>query len=161
MITTRRVARVSGPPAPPTDPRSPGAVRRSRVARRLAAQDGMLSLEAAALFSILALLVVALLEMTGVVRDILVVHEAARVGARAAATTTGTAPVRSAVLDAAEELEGVRVQVDPVARGDGDIVTVVVTAQRKFGDFTYTVRARSVARVEPAVGTMVRGVLPP
>lgn len=120
----------------------------------------MLSLEAVAMLPVLALLMLALFETAGVMRDVLLVHEAARAGARTAATTTGTPPVADAARRAAEELD-LRVSVDPVARGDGDLVTVVVTTQRRVGPVTHTVSARAVARVEPAVGTTVRGSVPP
>ncbi|MFP4634668.1 MAG: hypothetical protein ACLFRD_02300, partial [Nitriliruptoraceae bacterium] len=87
------------------------------------AQAGMLSLEAVLLLPVIALLVVGLLGAAVVVRDVLLVHEGARAGARTAATTSGTSEVVAAVTAAVPELD-VAVEVDPVRRGDGDLVTV-------------------------------------
>ena len=101
---------------------------------------------------VMALLVVGLLEVAGLVRDVLLAHEAARAGARVAATTTGSAPVATAAREAAPELDLVA-SVVPHVRRDGDLATVTVTTSRKIGPVTHRVRARAVARVEPAVGT--------
>jgi Flp pilus assembly protein TadG len=120
----------------------------------------MLSLEAVMMLPILALLIMALMETAVVIRDVLVVHEAARAGARAAATTTGTDPVFAAARRAAPELT-IEVSVDPVVRGDGDIAVVTVTARRLIGPMPHTIEARGVARVEPAVGTTARHGVPP
>jgi Flp pilus assembly protein TadG len=128
------------------------------AADRRSSASGAVSLEAVLVLPLLALLVSGLLEVAGVVRDVLVVHEAARVGARAAATSTGTAGVVRAARDAAPELT-VRVEVDPASRRDGDLVRVSVSATRRLGPVTHQVRAVSVARVEPAVGTL--GTAPP
>ena len=101
---------------------------------------------------ILALLVVGLLEVAGLVRDVLLAHEAARVGARVAATTTGSDPVVTAAQEAAPELD-LDASVSPVVRGDGDLVTVTVSAARAIGPVTHRIHAQAVSRVEPAVGT--------
>lgn len=120
----------------------------------------MLSLEAVMMLPILALLVMVLMETAVVIRDVLVVHEAARAGARAAATTTGADPVIAAARGAAPEL-AIEVVVSPVARGDGDIAQVIVTARRHIGPMPHRIEARAVARVEPAVGTTARHRPPP
>jgi Flp pilus assembly protein TadG len=135
------VPRAAGPPAP-----GPAA-----GPRRTAREDGVLSLEAVMILPVLALLVVGLLEVAGLVRDVLLVHEAARMGVRVAATTTGSEPVRRAARDAAPELD-LQVSVDPLARRDGDLVTVRVTTARRIGPVQHRVQARALARVEPVVG---------
>lgn len=112
----------------------------------------MLSLEAVWMLPVLALLILGLLETAGVLRDVLLTHEAARAGARTAATTTSAPPVVSAAREAAPELD-IRVEVSPAVRRDGDLARVVVTSRRAIGPVTHTLRAEAVARVEPAVGT--------
>jgi hypothetical protein len=116
------------------------------------AETGALSLEAVLVLPVLALLVIGLLGVVGVVRDVLVLHEAARVGARAAATTSGAAPVVRAVEQAVPELPDVRVTVTPTTRRDGDLVRVLVEVDRRLGPVTHRLRATTVARVEPVVG---------
>jgi hypothetical protein len=113
----------------------------------------MLSLEAVMLLPVLALLMLSLFQVAAVLRDVLVLHEAARSGARVAATTSGVAPVVHAARAAAPELE-IAVEVTPPTRRAGDQVIVVVHAQRPLGPLNHRFRARAVARVEPAVGTM-------
>jgi hypothetical protein len=120
----------------------------------------MLSLEAVMMLPILALLIMGLIETAVVLRDVLITHEAARAGARAAATTSGSAPVTAAARAAAPELT-IEVEVTPGVRRDGDMATVVVTTRRRIGPVTHAVQARAVARVEPAVGTMARSTAPP
>ena len=116
----------------------------------------MLSLEAVLLLPAIALLVVGVLGVAVVIRDVLLVHEGARVGVRTAATTSGTAPVAAAVRAAVPELD-VAVEVTPDVRRDGDLVTVEVTTDRRLGPVSHPISARAVARVEPAVGTLVGG----
>lgn len=120
----------------------------------------MLSLEAVMVLPVLALLIMGLVETAAVLRDLLVTHEAARAGARAAATTSGAGPVAAAAREAAPELT-IEVAVTPVVRRDGDVATVVVTTRRRVGPVVHTLEARAVARVEPAVGTMARSSAPP
>jgi Flp pilus assembly protein TadG len=105
---------------------------------------------------VLALLVIGVLEVAAVTRDVLVVHEAARAGVRAAATSTGTVTVVRAAREASPEID-VEVVVDPATRRDGDVVRVTASAHRQVFGVPTTVRATSVARVEPAVGTMPAG----
>ena len=150
MSAPSRAARTTS--GPHTRDRDHGAPSTGRAA----GAAGMLSLEAVLLLPVIALLVVGVLGVAVVIRDVLLVHEGARVGARAAATTSGTAPVAAAVREAVPELD-VRVEVTPDVRGDGDLVTVVVATDRRLGPVTHPIRARAVARVEPAVGTLVGG----
>lgn len=117
----------------------------------------MLSLEAVLVLPVLALLIVGVLHVAVVVRDVLVIHEAARAGARVAATTTGYAPVAAAARQAAPELPGLRVSVTPTHRRDGDLVRVEVTTIRPVGPVRHELRARAVARVEPTVGATTGG----
>lgn len=122
--------------------------------RRHRDESGMLSLEAVMVLPVLALLLLVLLEVAGLVRDVLVLHEAARAGVRVAATTTGAAAPTEAARAAAPELSDVRVRVSPHGRRDGDLVRVEVSVTRRVGPVSHTLRARSVARVEPAVGRL-------
>lgn len=109
----------------------------------------MLSLEAVLVLPVLALLMVGLLQVAVLVRDVLILHEAARAGARAAATTTGArVPTRAAVA-AAPELEGLTVRVTPASRREGDLVRVEVRAWRAIGGVRHALRASAVALVEP------------
>lgn len=130
----------------PTPATSPG----SRASREPPREAGVLSLEAVWVLPALALLVVGLVLTMGLVRDVLVLHEAARAGARTAATTSGALPVLTAARQAAPELE-LTVQVTPVARRDGDLVTVWVHTTRMVGPVRHDLSARAVARVEPLV----------
>lgn len=109
---------------------------------------------------VLVLLMMGLVETATVIRDVLVAHEAARAGARAAATTSGAEPVIAAARRSAPEL-ALDVEVSPVVRGDGDIAMVTVTTRRRIGPVTHIIRAEAVARVEPAVGTTARLPAPP
>jgi hypothetical protein len=119
---------------------------------RRAGDEGFLSLEAVLVLPLVAMLVVGLIQVAAVGRDVLVLHEAARAGVRAAATSTGaTAPDRAARA-AAPELPQLRVEVDPVRREAGMLVTVQVSAERRLGPVVRTLRASAVAQVEPIVG---------
>jgi len=112
---------------------------------------GMLSLEVVLLLPVVALLVLGLLQVAALGRDVLLLHEAARVGARVAATTTGSAAPERAARAAAPELLGLVVQVVPAVRADGDLVVVTVQTERRLGPVTRTLRAQALARVEPVV----------
>ncbi len=142
-----RCAREARPRAGPPAPHRRGEV-------------GSLSIEAVLILPVLALMTVGLLQVAAVVSDVLLVHEAARAGARTAATTSGAGPVVQAANSAAPELDGMSVQVTPVVRRDGDIARVQVTVTRSIGPVSHTLRATSVARVEPAVGTTRQGAVP-
>ena len=112
----------------------------------------MLSLEAVLVLPVVALVVLGLLQVAALGRDLLVLHEAARVGARVAATTSGASAPERAARAAAPELRGLVVTVTPAVRSDGDLVMVEVSAEHRLGPVTRTMRARSLARVEPVVG---------
>jgi Flp pilus assembly protein TadG len=115
-------------------------------------EDGMLSLEAVLVLPVVALLIVGMIQVAALGRDLLVLHEAARVGARVAATTSGTTAPERAARAAAPELGGLVVEVAPTVRSDGDLVVVVVSAEHRLGPVTRTLEARAIARVEPVVG---------
>jgi hypothetical protein len=139
--TPHRARPHGGGPGPPTT-------------REHAEQGGSLTLELVLLLPVLALLVTGLLGSVSIVRDVLILHEAARVGARAAATSTGTDAVVRAAREAAPELPDLRVTVSPTSRRDGDLARVRVEVDRRLGPVTHRLRAASVAWVEPAVGTV-------
>jgi Flp pilus assembly protein TadG len=115
-------------------------------------ERGILSLEAVLILPIIALLVLGLFQVAAIGRDLLVLHEAARAGVRAAATSSGTDAARRAAERSAPELSGLRVTVTPTARRAGDVVQVEVRAVRRIGPVEHEVRARAVAQVEPVVG---------
>ena len=115
-------------------------------------EDGMLSLEAVLVLPVVAVLIVGMVQVAALGRDLLVLHEAARVGARVAATTTGTSAPERAARAAAPELRGLVVEVAPAVRSDGDLVVVVVRAEHRLGPVVRTLEARGIARVEPVVG---------
>jgi len=114
-------------------------------------EAGMLSLEVVMMLPIIALLVLGLLQVAAFGRDLLMLHEAARVGARVAATTSGTSAPERAARAAAPELAGLIVEVIPAVRADGDLVVVTVRAERSMGPVTRTLTAEALARVEPTV----------
>jgi Flp pilus assembly protein TadG len=114
-------------------------------------EEGMLSLEVVLVLPVVALLVLGLIQVAALGRDLLVLHEAARVGARVAATTSGTTAPERAARAAAPELRGLVVEVTPALRSDGDLVVVVVLAEHRIGPVSRTLRAQALARVEPVV----------
>lgn len=113
-------------------------------------QEAVVSLEWVLALPLLALAVMGVLEVAGIARDALLVHEAARAGVRAAATSTGTEAVRVAV-DETLTGRGPEVEVRPRVRAAGELVTVTVTLERSIGPVSHPVQARAVARVEPAL----------
>ena len=115
-------------------------------------EAGMLSLEVVLVLPVVALLVLGLIQVAALGRDLLVLHEAARVGARVAATTSGASAPERAARAAAPELRGLVVEVTPAVRRDGDLVVVAVLAEHRIGPVTRTLRAQAIARVEPVVG---------
>jgi hypothetical protein len=94
-----------------------------------------------------------LLQIGAIVADTLVVHEAARAGARAAATSTGAGAPTRAAEQAAPELDGLTVRVTPVRRRTGDLVRVRVEVVREIGPVSHVISATATARVEPGVGS--------
>ena len=113
-------------------------------------EGAVVSLEWVLALPLLALVVVGLLEVGGIVRDVLLLHDAARAGARAAATSTGTASVQDAVTASVGDLDP-HVEVTPRDRAAGMLVEVHVSVDRSLGPVTHPLSARAVARVEPAV----------
>lgn len=141
-----------GPPGPPQGATAETPPRSS--------DTGALSLEAVLVLPLLAVLVVVLLQVAALVTDVLVLHEAARAGARMAATTSGSTAVVAAAKESAPELPDLTVQVTPTVRGDGDLVRVEVRVTRSVGPVAHRLQAVAHARVEPAVGTTRRGIEP-
>jgi hypothetical protein len=134
-----------GSSRPPEDGATP-----ARPDRRRADEDGFLSLEWVLTVPVMVLLAALVVAAGYLVRDVLVLQEAARVGARTASTTAGQHAVRAAVHDAAPELGGgLAVAVTPMSRRPGDHVEVVVTTTRRYGPLSHRLVARSTARVEP------------
>jgi hypothetical protein len=125
----------------------------STRAPRAADDQGFLSLEWVLTVPVMVLLASLVVAAGLLVRDVLVLQEAARVGARVASTTAGDQAATWAVHDAAPELADGRlsVRVWPAARRSGQQVQVEVTADRRYGPLSHQLRARSTARVEPIV----------
>lgn len=115
--------------------------RQARAAR----ERGAVALEAALVLPLVALVMVAVLQVGAVVRQALVVQDAARLGARIAATS-GDAAVTAAVHAI---VDGAHVTVRPRRRGPGDVVTVTVTAAVRVGGLVTEVRGRAATLVEP------------
>lgn len=112
--------------------------------------DGSVALEWVLTLPLLALTVAGLLEVGAVVRDALLLHDAARTGVRAAATSSGDAHVRRAVTTVVAD-RSVTVAVTPHDRADGDLVRVRVGLDRPLGPVTHRLEATAVARTEPIV----------
>ncbi|MEX2505117.1 MAG: TadE/TadG family type IV pilus assembly protein, partial [Egicoccus sp.] len=129
-------------------------------ARRVG-QHGSLSLEAVLVLPVVALLAIGLLDTVTVLRDVLLLHEAARVGARVAATTTDNGAVANAARDAVPELAGVRLAVTPEHRAPGDVLTVTAAVSRRVGPTSLSLSATAHARVEPSVGAGGAQTWPP
>lgn len=123
----------------------------------------MLSLEWVLSVPVMAILAALVVAAGFVVRDVLVLQEAARVGARVASTTAGEQAVTWAVHDAAPELADgpLTIRVSPAVRRSGDQVQVEVTAERRYGPLSHRLRARSTARVEPILDDGPRGPVTP
>ncbi len=123
------------------------------VARRRHSERGQAALELALCLPILALLLLALVQVAVVVRDQVAVVHAAREGARAAAVT-GAGPADGvAAARTAARLEPGRLDVD-ASRGESVRVTVryrsptdIPLVGRLVGDVT--LRATAVMRSEP------------
>lgn len=111
-------------------------------------QDGVLTLEWALTLPVTVALVTVLLTAGLLLRDVLVLQEAARVGARTAATTSADGEVRAATRAAAPELERVVVE---IVRGERH-VEVVASTTSGHGPLRRDLTTRSVAAQEPIVG---------
>lgn len=111
-----------------------------------------MTFEMGMLLPVMAIMLTLLVLFAGVARDQIILHEGARAGARAAATTTDDAEVIRRVREAAPELRDLRVTVVPSGRRDGDIARVVVYARRSYPfGIQQTLRAQANSRVEPGV----------
>lgn len=110
-----------------------------------------MTLEAALGIGLVLSLAVLLLHVLAFGRDLLLVQEAARAGARVAATTTSDGAVARAVRASADGLP-VQVSVTPTGRRAGDIARVQVRWQARIGPLRRLVTGQAVARVEPGVG---------
>lgn len=115
------------------------------------AEDGVVALETAAGMALVMLALLAILQVLGFARHLLLVHEAARAGARAAAATADDAEVIRAASEASDGV-AIRVTVTPPDRASGDLAEVVVRSEASIGPLRSTVSARAAARVEPGVG---------
>ena len=114
-------------------------------------EDGVLSLELALAVPVLFLLLLVVFHALVLCRDVLIAHDAARAGARVAATTVDHGDVVAAVAAAADGHD-VQVSVVPRSRHEGELVRVEVTMRSTAGLRARTVRATAVAYVEPGVG---------
>ncbi|MBS3941739.1 MAG: hypothetical protein KG028_12345 [Actinobacteria bacterium] len=132
-------------------------VSRGRAASSRRSQGGSLSLEAVFVLPVIALLALGLLNTVTVLRDVLLLHEAARVGARVAATSTDRSVVANAARAAAPELAGIELTVTPPSWEPGDVVTVRVSATRRVGSTSLALRATAHARAEPTLGEGIGG----
>lgn len=114
------------------------------------AQDGVLSLELALTVPALFLLVLVVFYAAVYARDALLVQDAARRGARVAATTLDDGAVVTAVREA---LDGrtATVTVRPSTRRAGDLVRVTVTLQSQVIPRAGSLTATAVTAVEPGV----------
>ncbi|MCA1713463.1 MAG: pilus assembly protein [Actinobacteria bacterium] len=122
------------------------------VPPRAAPRDGgSLSLEFALVVPVVFVLVMLVFHAAVYARDGLVAQDAARAGARAAATTTSDEAV-VAIVEEAVDGRPVDVVITPRARRPGQLVTVAVTLTSRAGMGTQQVSARAVAVVEPGVG---------
>jgi Flp pilus assembly protein TadG len=112
---------------------------------------GSVTFETILVLPFVMLAMLACLQVVGVVRDALLVHEAARAGVRAAATSQGTGAVAAAVHEALGGRSH-EVSVTPATRQPGDLVTVVVRMETSLGPLRQDLSATVVAEVEPVVG---------
>lgn len=114
-------------------------------------EHGSLSLELALTVPALFLLMLVVFHAAVYARDALLVQDAARRGARVAATSLDDEVITAAVRDA---LDGrpAAVTVGPPARRAGDVVRVTVTLQSRVVPGAAPLSATSVAAVEPGVG---------
>lgn len=136
------MTRISGPVGRP-------ALRCGRRAED--GQAGFLALEWVLTLPVLALLVSGLLLIGAVLRDVLVLEEAARVAARTAAVTADDGTVVAVARDAAPELDQLTVHVRPPDRRAGQQVTVTASTTVRYGPVRRELTARSSTVVEAVV----------
>lgn len=123
----------------------PGALARLGRSR---SQDGVVALEFALLLPLAALLLVAVLQVVGLVRDVLVVQDLARQAVRVAAVSADDGPVRAVVAD---RLADATVEVTPSGRRRGSTVRVVVRHVVDVAGQRVPIVGRAAALVEPGV----------
>lgn len=111
----------------------------------------MVSLEWVLTLPVLGLVAAGTVLVVSFLGDALVLHDAARSAARAAAVTADDARVAAVARDAAPELPGLRVTVTPTPRQVGHPVTVTARVVVRRGPVERELVARSVALVEPVV----------
>lgn len=109
---------------------------------------GAVALESVLVLPLVAIVLLAVLQLAGVVRDQLLVQEAARAAVRVAVTTRTAGPVVAAAEDAAAP-HPVTTTVTPSRRRPGELVRVEVRLRGRLGPVTTTVTGRAAGRVEP------------
>ena len=107
-----------------------------------------MSLELALLLPMVAMLLVAVLQMVGLARDLLVVQDLARQAARVAATTSDHGTVTAVVTG---RLPAADVEVVPGARLPGTQVRVTVRLDVDIAGRGLRVTGHGTAMVEPGV----------
>ncbi len=127
------------------------AGRHSRRQSAVTSEDGSLSLELALTVPALFLLMLIIFHAAVYARDALLVQDAARRGARVAATSLDDGAVSAAVRDAVDG-RPVAVTVRPSARRAGDVVRVTVTMQSRGVPRAAPLTATAVTAVEPGIG---------
>lgn len=127
------------------------AGRHSRRQPAISSQEGSLSLELALTVPALFLLMLVVFHAAVYARDALLVQDAARRGARVAATTLDDGAVAAAVRDGLDG-RAAAVTVRPSPRGAGDVVRVTVTLQSRAIANAAPLTATAVSAVEPGVG---------
>lgn len=109
-------------------------------------ERGAVALEFALLLPLVALLLVAALQVVGLARDVVVVQDLARQAVRVAAASGDDAATRAVVE---ERLPRAAVVISPLHRRVGDLVHVVVRQDASLAGVTVSVTGQAVARVEP------------
>lgn len=143
LATVRPTARPGAAPVqqPPTR-RWPRPVESLAPVRR---ERGVVALEFALLLPLMALLLFVVLQVLGVARDVLVVQDLARQGARRAAVADD-AEVHAVVQ---HRLPAATVRIIPPDAGPGRLVTVEVGATTTVAGRPFVVTGRGTAMVEP------------
>ena len=123
------------------------------VTRSVTRSEGSVSLEAALVLPVVALVAWTLLQAAGVFVDALRLHDAARAGVRVAVTSLDDRDVSRVVAAALPAVAAdLDVSVDPATRRPGDLVTVEVALLRTVGPLQHRLVARSAGVVEPILG---------
>lgn len=112
---------------------------------------GSATLETVLVLPVVALVLLAVLQLVGVVRDELVAQEAARAGLRVAVTTRTLGPAVAAAREVAPDRQ-LTVRVLPQERRPGDLVRIEVRVAGRLGPLRTTAVGRAAGRVEPGAG---------